>query len=371
MFIENLRLINFRRYTASSFKFHLGTNFINGNNGSGKTTILEAIHYLTLTKSFRTNTDTESINTNSQYFQLFGRFNNHKSEQRTINLNFTRQEGKRVFLNQTQVTRYSDIVGLFPVVILSPGLQKITEGGYSERRNWLNKIIAQIHHSYLTDLIEYKQRLAARNASLSQYYDSDVKKYDEYFDAQDEILAKTATRLVNARQDFIIKFNPLWQATFQHIFRVKVAVEILYKPSPCGKPEEYEKNFRKHLRGKFISDLKAGRTGYGPHLDEIVFKFGNGDIRDVGSQGEHKIFLVALKIAEGRNLTQYKSEPAIILLDDLFAFLDRGHCQKIVAELDSENQVLITTTDLKEMQKFGFGRRSSNINVINLSAGEA
>ncbi len=371
MFIENLRLINFRRYTASSFKFQLGTNFINGDNGSGKTTILEAIHYLALTKSFRTNTDTDSINTNSQYFQVFGNFSNHKSEHYTINLNFTRQEGKRVFLNQTQLTRHSEIIGLFPVVILSPGLQKITEGGYSERRNWLNKIIAQIERGYLTDLIEYKQRLTARNLSLSHYRDSNKHKYDEFFEAQDEILVKTANRLVIARQEYILKFNPLWQATFQRVFRNKIAVDIVYKPNPSGKLEEYENMFRKYLRGKFLSDMKTGRTSHGPHLDEINFTFGDGDIRDLGSQGEHKIFLVALKMAEGKNLTQFKSEPAIILLDDLFAFLDRGHCQKIVSELSDDNQVLVTTTDLKEIQRFGIGKRSRNINIINLSAGEA
>jgi len=371
MVLRSLRLVNFRRYIDSFYEFNDKTNFINGDNGSGKTSILEAIHYLSLTKSFRTNNDIESINYQSDYFNIFGEFITRNLRKILFNMNYTKTEGRGFLLDKNRIKRYTDIVGYAPVVVLSPALQKITDGGPSERRNFINRIISQVDRGYLLGLLEYKKRLSQRNTVLNQYRDRNQSVYDTYFEAQDEILVEVGRRLFQGQQSFINSFCPVFQEIFSRINHSEAQVHIGIKSNIKSGSDNYSEVFLKHLKERFTRDLQAGRTGCGPHLDDVIIHFNGKEIRQIGSQGEHKLVLVALKLAEGHYIESHKNEPIIFLLDDLFAFLDNEHCRKIVEEITGKNQTFITSTDIKELERYGFRERLPDLKVIHLTAGVA
>ncbi|MFH1214812.1 MAG: DNA replication and repair protein RecF [Candidatus Neomarinimicrobiota bacterium] len=371
MVLKKLRLVNFRRYTDSIFEFHEKTNFINGDNGSGKTSILEAVHYLSLTKSFRTSNDNESIRYNNDFLNIFGEFLNEHNKTNLHNLNFSRSEGKSFLLNKIPVKKYTDIVGAAPVVILSPGLQKITEGGPAERRNFINRILSQTDREYFINLIEYKKRLTQRNLVINRYRENKSYHYDVYFETQDDILARIGQKLFSARQIFLTAYKPMLKDIFTQINHTKSQIDLNIKYNIKSSIDDFIRLFSKNLKDKFSRDLQNGRTSCGPHLDELVILYNGREIRQIGSQGEHKLVLIALKLAEGAYLENRKNEPIIFLLDDLFAFLDGNHCRKIVENIGDRNQTLITSTDIKELRKYGFRKILESTNIINLTAGVA
>jgi len=363
--------VNFRKYTDSTFEFYDKTNFINGDNGSGKTSILEAVHYLSLTKSFRTNNDIESVNYQSDFFNIFGEFSNNTGHENFFNMNFTKTEGRSFLLNKVRIKKYTDIVGYAPVVILSPGLQKITEGGPSERRNFINRIISQVDHDYFINLIEYKKRLSQRNVVLNQYREKNNRCYDAYLEAQDEILSGIGQKLFSGRESFLYSYRLIFQEIFARINHSGSRVEIGIKYNIKASADDFTRTFSKNLKDRFSRDLQMGRTGCGPHLDDVVIYYNGKEIRQIGSQGEHKLVLIALKMAEGIYLETSKKESIIFLLDDLFAFLDSEHCRKIVDEIGEKNQTLITSTDINELKKYGFRKTLNDPKIINLTTGVA
>jgi DNA replication and repair protein RecF len=371
MVLKNLRLVNFRKYTDSVFVFHEKTNFINGDNGSGKTSILEAIHYLSITKSFRTNNDSEAVNYQSDYFNIFGEFLSDNNQTILSNMNYSKTEGRSFLLNKSRVKRYTDVVGCAPVVILSPGLQKITEGVPAERRNFVNQIISQTDRDYLLTLIEYRRRISQRNAVLNQYREKKRCCYDAYFEAQDEIIARLGQKLFIGRQAFIADMDSIFKTIFARITHIGGTVGIDLKYNIKAGPDNFISLFTKNLRERFSRDLLIGRTTCGPHLDEIIINYNGRDIRQIGSQGEHKLILIALKLAEGAYIESHQNEKIIFLLDDLFAFLDGKHCRKIVEEIGDKNQALITSTDVKMLRKYGFLNNPDKYKIFNLTTGEA
>lgn len=371
MILRKLRLVNFRIYTDSIFEFHDKTNFIIGDNGRGKTSILEAIHYLSLTKSFRTNNDSETINYDGDYFNVFGEFLDNNGKDCLFNMNYSKAEGRSFLLNKTRLKKYTDIVGYAPVVILSPDLQKITEGGPAERRNFINRIISQTDRDYFLNLLEYKNRLSQRNIVLNNYREKNRLQYDAYFEAQDEILAELGQKIFTGRQSFLMAYEPVLRSVFSRICHINSQIEMNIKSNIKASAEQFIDVFTRNLREKFNRDRLNGRTSCGPHLDEIVVLYNGKEIRQIGSQGEHKLVLIALKLAEGAYLEAQKNDGIIFLFDDLFAFLDSKHCRKIVDEIGENNQSLITSTDIKELRKYGFKKKSGNYKIIDLEVGMA
>ena len=176
MKITKLKLNNFRNYDHGTFDFCDNLNIIFGDNGTGKTSLLEAIHYLSLTKSFRSHNNSDVVQYSNDYFQIFGNFNDFKLQKLTVNLNYSKKEGKKLFFNNTELKKKTDIIGKIPVIILSPNNQKITESGPLLRRNFIDRILSQINREYLFELIEFKKLIYQRNLLLSVYREKNKKK---------------------------------------------------------------------------------------------------------------------------------------------------------------------------------------------------
>ncbi len=371
MVLQNLRVVNFRVYTDCFFEFSEKMNIIKGDNGSGKTSLLEAMHVLALTKSFRTKNDMDVIKAKDNYFQVFGEFLSDAGQTQTVNVNYTKNEGKKVLLNRVGLQKKTDIVGKIPVIVLSPANQRITEGGPSVRRDFINRIIAQVDPEYFSALIKYKKRMLQRNRILYDYRQKENYTYDPYVESYDELIAEAADKIFHARVKFITDFTPIFQTFFKEIFHngndVSLRFQFNMNPGDGG----YKKTFLLKLAKQFRNDLFYGRTTSGPHLDQLTIKLGKNEVRQVASQGEHKVVLVALKMAESQFIGDMLNERIIFLLDDLFSLLDVKHCVNILQEISRKNQTFITTTDIESLRHFGFDPNEENLNILNLPIGES
>jgi len=371
MVIKNLRLVNFRNYLTANFTFHPQLNLILGENGSGKTKVLEAIQILALSKSFRTNVDADIVNHNESYYQVFGEFEGIGESEVNLNVNFSKNDGKKVFINKYPLKKRTEMVGKIPTVILSPDNQNITGGGPAGRRDFLNRILSQIDREYFKQLIEYRTRLLQRNSILVSYKQKRKTKYDAYVEANDELLTKAAEYLQRIRFRFIEDFNPVFQHNFEKISHIQKLVILKMQFNVNTDDADFGKTFLRKLRDRFPKDVEFGRTTCGPHLDNLIVLLGDIEIRQVGSQGEHKVVLVALKMAEGQFIQNRQPESVIFLLDDLFALLDERHCLKIVDEISRKNQIFVTTTDAGLLKKYGFDESNPEMKIIHLSKEES
>jgi len=370
MKLTELRLNYFRNYEHGNFSFGDNLNIILGDNGAGKTSLLEAIHYLSLTKSFRTHNNSNVVYNNHAYFQLFGNFYDSKNNQISVNLNYSKNDGKKLFFNHTEMKKKTEIIGKIPLIILSPGNQTITAGGPALRRNFIDRILSQTSNEYLYVLIEFKKRMYQRNLLLSRYRDN-KNRYDEYFETIDSILSDHAFHIQKMRIQFVRDFNPVFKKIFQSLSHSEKTVKLKLLPNINADLNQFKKVYMDKLKTGFQRDLKYGRTCFGPQLDQILFIFNKNDIRFTGSQGEQKIFLVALKLAEGIFIEEKLNEKVIFLLDDLFALLDKKHCINIINHIGFESQTFITTTDITVLQRSDLDLTNYNSRLFKLPIGLA
>ncbi len=369
MKLTKLTLNHFRNYNHCVFEFNDNLNIIIGNNGTGKTTLLEAIHFLSLTKSFRTHNDTDAISFNNDYFQIFGTFRDNNKKENLVNLNYSKGAEKKLFLNNSELKKKTDIIGKIPVIILSPGIQKITDGGPSIRRNFIDRILSQVDRDYLCSLIEYRKMLSQRNILLVDFKKRNVRKYDKYMETIDDILINHAFYIQTNRQIFFELYNPIFKKSFDTLAYIKKPVDLKINPNISADKEDFKQQFKDKLVDRFERDIILGRTSAGPHLDQISFLFGDRDIRFVGSQGEQKIYLVALKLAESIFIENRTKDKIIFLLDDLFAFLDVKHCMNIIKKIGKRNQTFITATDIMIFKKNKFNFENYNSTIFDLPKG--
>ena len=350
MFISKILLKNFRNFSNVEFSFKNNLNFILGKNGAGKTSILEAIHYLAFSKSFRTVNDKEVIKNEMDFFQIFGIFFGDEIK-KEVNLNFVKSEGKRILINNTPLEKMKDIIGKFPIVSLSPDNEKITKGSPNERRIFVDKILSQADHGYFNNLLKYNRSLKNRNSLLKQRKEQNNYSYDTLFESIDDLLIDDAFNLITKREKFLEEFNQIFLDEIKKVSHFNYKCLLKIKINAPDRDENFHKFYRNKLKEKISKDIILGRTLYGPHLDNIDVYFDNREIKKVASQGEHKIVLIALKMAEGKYLQKKLKASVIYLLDDLFALLDSDHCMRTISEISNENQTIVTSTSMDHLEK--------------------
>jgi DNA replication and repair protein RecF len=331
MFLKHLEIKNVRSISLYKKDFSNGINLIYGKNGVGKTSILEAIHTLSISKSFRSGYRKNIQKTKTDFMSIVGDLSGKKTNKIAY-----RKKGEeyKIKINNTKISKISQLIGKFPSIVLSPEDTDIVSGGNSARLTYINKILSVSSKEYLKTLTHYNKIIKIRNRCLSVN-----KDYSEIV-VWDEQLNPLAIKIWEHREKFFNEFNNEFQLLWTKVMPSKHST-VQYKS-----PEEvYRKKLVETLFKRIEKDKHRGQTGAGPHKDIVNFFFGDIDIKNQASQGEKKFFLVVLKIAEAKYIHQKTNQKPVLLLDDLFAKLDQSRGKKILQLIDNEYQTFITTTD--------------------------
>ena len=347
MLINHLRLLSFRAHSESTLAFSPKVNLIYGPNGAGKTNILEAIHYLALSKSFLSSTDGYALRKGEPFFEIEGNFGGAQRTDFDVRLVFMPEEGKRMFINKSPLERLANIVGQIPIVVFAPSDHALTAEGPDVRRRFLNNILSQARPVYLDDLMKYRRALKQRNVLLTQYRRTRSMS-TEVLSSWDAELIRLGSRVILGRHKFVAAFSEFLEEAYGRIDSVSERPAMAYRT--IGNLEEeadeeiIQKTFASRLNQVARREMEIGRTLVGPHRDELIFTLNDLEVRRYASQGQHRTFGMALKLAQFFYLKSKVDETPILLLDDLFGNLDENRTRVFLELLDSDvvGQSIIT-----------------------------
>ncbi len=362
-------MISFRNHKNTNMSFGPGITIIWGENGSGKTSILEAIHSLSFGSSFRTNNKKELIKEGSNNFLLEGLFKNKKGVENTVFFSHDTKGNKKIKINKKEVRKRKEMLGLNNVVVFSPEEESITKSGPNKRRGFFDKVFSIVSRGYLEDLLSYNSALQQRNAALRFCSKERINREIEIWNGT---FAEKAETLWKKRKRFLVDFSKVFKETVKKL-EIGIECEIYYNQKKTNKEEIIS-----ILEKNQDTEKTLGFTTYGPHRDDFLFEWGGRAIRKHGSQGEHKMYLALLKTTELLFISKKTNKSPVFLIDDIFANLDVERSKRLlrfVEELrlqeESKPQTIITTTDILEVQKEGFFSRYSEIKKQKLGVSEA
>ena len=335
MRVIKLELNRFRNYKNEVITFDDGVNIFFGNNGEGKTNILEAIYMLSLGRSFRTNKEKEMIHLESETAYVRAIVESYGKEYK-IEYKIDSKIKKAIKINGLSIERLSELLGIINVVIFSPEDLSLVKDGPKERRSFVDRELSQLRPKYYNVLNDYYKSLTQRN-NLLKRHDIDEILLEVY----DEQLAKYGIQIMNYRQDFINKISLIANENHYKISSRKENLSVLYERSIDANSEEDYFKVMKEYRKR---DIMRGTTSKGIHRDDLNIKINDIDLRAYGSQGQKRSAAISLKLSEIQLVYEMKGEYPIVLLDDIFSELDK---ERQVMLLDSikHTQTLVTTAE--------------------------
>jgi DNA replication and repair protein RecF len=343
MFLKQLSLINFKNYHEFEAKFSEKINCFVGNNGMGKTNLLDAIHYLSFCKSYSNALDSQNIKHEEAFFVVQGIFD-RLGEETEVYCGLKRNQKKIFKKNKREYERLSEHIGQFPLVMISPNDSELINGISDLRRKFLDGIISQYDKVYLDKLISYNQVLKQRNALLKHFYES--RSFDSItLDIIDEQLALYGKSILQIRTDFLKQFIPLFNNYYTHISGSKEYVALNYQSS-LG-----DKDFKTALMTSLARDRVLHYTSIGCHKDDLEFTLDGFSLKKYASQGQQKSYLLALKLAQFEFIKEQKSTKPLLLLDDVYDKLDEARFTKLLEMVSGPKfgQVFITDTHPERM----------------------
>ncbi len=332
MYLKRITLLNFKNIEQEELNLCPGINALVGDNGAGKTNVVDAVHYLAMCKSALQMTDGQTIRHGSDFFLADGEFANDAGRSERVVCSFSRKSGKVFKRNDKEYEKLSDHVGLIPAVIVSPADSALISDAADERRRYLNAFISQVDRDYMRALMRYNAVLAERNKLLKMQPDTTMV---EIYDRQ---LVEHGESIHARRREFIEQLQPIVAEYYRILSEDREQVELGYKS------ELNESPFAEILRATQMKDLVCQFTTAGVHRDDMVLRIGGYPLRKYGSQGQQKSFLIALKLAQYTILAREKGERPILLLDDLFDKLDAGRVEQLLRLVSDETfgQIFIT-----------------------------
>ena len=350
MKIKSLRLTNFRNYHSLELDLNPGINIFIGENGVGKTNILESIYVLALTKTNRDNLDNEMIKFNEEFLRIEGKII-REDLIKTKEIYLTKNK-KQLFVNGKEVRKHRDYVKDFCVISFSPRDLDIISGSPSIRRNMINIDLSEINNNYISYLNEYNTVVKMRNEYLKKM-NLDGYKDERYLDIMNNELIKKTIKIYEYRLKFIDKINQIIPNIFKKITGLE-GLKIKYN-STIGVDNYNEEEIIKKMNSKFKKnmnfELMQGATTIGPHRDDLSFLLNELDMKGFASEGQQRMAVIALKIAEIYIFKEELKEYPVLLLDDIFSELDIKKRNKIIKFLDDNIQTIITTTDINDINE--------------------
>ncbi len=345
MIIQKLQLINFKNHPAATFDFSPRINCLVGNNGAGKTNILDALHYLSVGKSFLGNTDVNNIRSGEDFFSIEAEI--HDGEKLNIlKIQQPREAKKIIKKNDKAYDRIADHIGFLPGVMISPYDSNLISDSGESRRKFLDAMISQTDSGYLFNLIQYQKTVQQRNALLKNF------AKNRYFDAEsleiyNEPLIKYGTAIFTRRKQFMEAIMPLIQKYYELISGGKEAITVTYQSdlNDAGNgdlPAYFQSILESHLE----KDRILTYTSRGMHKDDLIFGMNGHSLKKTGSQGQQKSFLIALKLSQMNRIRELTGKTPVLLLDDIFDKLDDLRVSQLIELVNHEHfgQIFITDT---------------------------
>jgi DNA replication and repair protein RecF len=339
MYLHSLSLLDYKNIEQADFGFTAKVNCFSGDNGAGKTNLLDAIYYLSFTKSCFTAIDQQNIRHGREMFMLQGKYSRSDQDE-LISVGFKQGFKKQFKRNHKVYKRLSEHIGLFPLVMISPSDHSLILGGSDERRKLMDGVISQFDHHYLDALLRYNRALLQRNNLLKHF--AEKRSFDvETLSIYDEQLVEHGTHIFEIRKKFVDEIIPVFQYFYEFISGGKEQVKLTYESTLN------EGGFREQLAESRIKDKLSCFTNVGIHKDELQLDLGEFPIRKLGSQGQNKTYLIALKFAQFEYLKNASGTRPILLLDDIFDKLDASRVSKIIQLVSDDRfgQIFITDTN--------------------------
>ena len=363
MLLESIDLIQFKNHLKTSLKFSPELNCFVGLNGSGKTNILDAIHYLSLTKSAVQSSDTLNVSHGTDFFSIIGKFRVEKKALE-VRCSFEAGKKKQVFQNGSPLAKTSDHVGTIPLVLIAPDDTELIKGGSEGRRKFFDGMISQLDHGYLDQLIRYHHNLKQRNALLKQFAETgrrDLTLLGSY----DQELINLSGILGKRRKELLDEVAPLLQFYYEKISSGQEEVKVIYET------EALREDFGTYFSSLRPKDLATKNSNAGIHKDDFDFQIGGHPLRKIGSQGQQKSLIIALKLAQFQLFEKAKGEKPLLLLDDIFDKLDDERIAKLMDLVSQGTFGQIFLTDARpERSKVILGGLEAEVFFFELEKGE-
>lgn len=364
MYLKQLSVLHFKNYDEATLTLDAGVNAFTGSNGAGKTNLLDAIHYLSLCKSYFNPIDSQQIKQGADFFMINGSFeSNDKTD--NITCGVKRNQKKQFKRNKKEYERLADHIGLFPLVMISPYDVSIIMEGSEERRKFIDNVISQTDSRYLDELINYNKTLLNRNAMLRSI--AQTGRYDPtLLEVYDEQLTTSGNKIFLKRKAFMESFTTVFNRHYEYISDNAEQAGLIYESPLMGA------NFETLLKTAVEKDRILERTTQGIHKDDLLFTIHEMPIKKFGSQGQQKSFLIALKLAQYSFLFAQKKTKPLLLLDDIFDKLDMNRANKLMQMISHNDfgQVFITDTH-HERLKGVFEALNVKIKIFKVEKGMA
>ncbi len=338
MHLKKLNLVNYKNFESVQFNLSPQINCFVGNNGIGKTNVLDAIYYMSFTKSYFNSVDSQNIRHGESFFVVEGTFEKDGRDEQVF-CGVQKGKKKTIKRNSKLYPKLQDHIGEFPLVIISPSDRDLISEGSDVRRKFIDGVISQFDSSYLNDLLSYNKQLSQRNALL-KYFAQNRVWHEEGLLVYDEIMSDLANNIYNKRKEFISDMLPTFLDRYNSIAENNEKVVIEYKSSL------EDGSLFQQLKETRDKDRILQYTSVGIHKDDLNFNLGDFPIKKFGSQGQQKTFLIALKLAQFEYLKRLKKVTPILLLDDIFDKLDENRVGQIVRLVNQNyfGQIFISDT---------------------------
>ncbi len=362
MHLREINLVNFKNYTGLALSFSPKINCFTGPNGMGKTNLLDAIHYLSLCKSFFNSVDSQSITFDQPFFMIQGLFEKEGREEEVI-VSLKRAQKKIVTRNKNIYEKLAEHIGLFPLVMISPMDSVLISGGSDQRRRFVDGIISQFDKQYLDRLIRYNNTLQQRNALLKQF--SMSRSFDNTLLAVfDEQLSDDGNYILDARKKFLDEFIPVFERFYRSLSGNAEGVSLAYVSTLKGM------SYLEALAASVHKDCALEHTSVGIHRDDLEFLLQGNEVKKYASQGQQKTYLLALKLAQYEYIRKKTGTKPLLLLDDVYDKLDNTRFEELISLVSSDDfgQVFITDTSGERMKKLFATVKGSRVFLVENQA---
>lgn len=366
MYLEELTLTNFKNYEGVTISFNPKVNCILGLNGAGKTNLLDAIYYLTFTKSAINSIDSQNIRHQESMAALVGKFNGQ--EEMLVSCGLRNRQKKIFKVNKVELEKMSDHIGSMPLVLISPDDTAIIKEGSDARRKFVDGTLCQVNKSYMLELMQYNHQLKQRNNLLKNWPHGKPADKD-LFAAYDEQLCRLSQSIFKVRKKFIDSYRTFFLSHYLDISSDKESVDLVYKSEVSD--DQYASKFTQNLS----KDLLLQRTSMGIHRDDFILKMDEYMMKKIGSQGQQKSMVIAMKLSQFDYLKSMTKKTPLLLMDDIFDKLDDLRIEKLIKLINSDSFGQVFITDARpdrsqkilakyEMNANSFLVENGNVNAI-------